>query len=103
VERYVASDDQFVVALVVRKRGQVERPWCEQLCVRGSNPAGSIGEVFAIGILSKGDEQVGNGPAGARKVDPAAAWKEPEPRREVSNVGDRHQASPWQVGLTSAL
>jgi hypothetical protein len=47
-QRQVARNDEFVVALVVGKNGQIEGPRSEQLGVAARHPHGGAGKTLRI-------------------------------------------------------
>ena len=60
VERDLARQHELVVALVIRKRREVERPRCEHLGIGMRDPARRVAKMLAARILPEGDEQIGH-------------------------------------------
>jgi hypothetical protein len=81
VERDVACEDELVVALVVRERGQAERPRCEQLGVRGGDPARCVARVLVDLARAECDQQVADGALSGVEVDREAAADRMQLRR----------------------
>jgi hypothetical protein len=52
----VAGEDELVVPLVVRERGQRELPWGEQFGVGGDNASRGVDEMLRARIVAEGSE-----------------------------------------------
>jgi hypothetical protein len=60
-ERDVASENQFVVLVVVRERGEIERLRRHELGERLSYPSGSVNEMLRRRVLTEGQEKITHG------------------------------------------
>jgi hypothetical protein len=73
LDRDVAGQHEFVVALVVRERGQVELARCQHLGVCVRHPARGVGQVVAVRVPAERLEQIRHRSLRRGQVDPRPA------------------------------
>jgi hypothetical protein len=73
VERDVSGEDEFVVALVVRERGEAEGSRREHLGIGGCDAPRCLAGVLVLGVLTECHEEVGDRSLRGIQVDVRAS------------------------------
>ena len=94
LHRDVLGQNEFVVPLVVRERGQLELPRRQHLGVRVRHPARGLGQVRALRVPAERDQQIGDRPLRGGQIDLRPAGHDAEgDGLEISR--NRHLHTPW--------